>query len=241
MTHALPPSEAIFCFRHCSTWGETNLLTSPPSTEISRTRVAEMNRNFSAGVRKIDSTSGYRLRFMPASWNSYSKSDTTRRPRITTLALCWRAKFMSSPENPITVTLLYSLSTLFAIATRSSSVKNGCLPRLSATATISSSNMPAARRTRSWWPSVIGSKVPGYTALMFIASPFQQLVGHRARAAAAPYHPRRRKRGRPRRFDVDHGACSQARNQRGQHLRQGVRAKRRIEEHHVVRSVVRAP
>jgi zinc protease len=62
--------DLIFCFKHCSTWGATNRPTSPPSTAISRTSVAEINRNSSAGVRNIDSTSGNRLRFIPASWNS---------------------------------------------------------------------------------------------------------------------------------------------------------------------------
>ena len=37
----------------------------------------------------------------------------------------------------------------------------GFLPRLSATATITSSNIPDARRTRSSCPRVMGSKVPG--------------------------------------------------------------------------------
>jgi hypothetical protein len=48
-----------------------------------------------------------------------------------------------------------------AISTRSASGKRGCLDGLSAIARISLSNSVAARRTRSSWPRVIGSKVPG--------------------------------------------------------------------------------
>jgi hypothetical protein len=56
---------------------------------------------------------------------------------------------MSNPENPITVTFLYSRTTVFAISTRSSSAKNGRFARLSATARMTSSNRLAARRPRS--------------------------------------------------------------------------------------------
>ena len=46
-------------------------------------------------------------------------------------------------------------------ATRSASGNAGLLPGLSATPTMISSNRLAARLTRSTWPLVIGSKVPG--------------------------------------------------------------------------------
>jgi len=52
------------------TLGETNLSTSPPRIAISRTKVLLMNWYLSLGVRNTVSTSGIRLRFMPASWNS---------------------------------------------------------------------------------------------------------------------------------------------------------------------------
>ena len=47
--------------------GDTNLCTSPPSKAISRTKVLETNWKPSLGVRKTVSTSGIRVRFMPAS------------------------------------------------------------------------------------------------------------------------------------------------------------------------------
>src|SRR4051794_20451326 len=147
---------------------------------------------------------------------------------------------MSNPENPITVTFLYSPTTLFAISTRSSSVKNGRLERLSATARMTSSNILAARRTRSWWPSVIGSNVPGYTALSVMASPFQQLMSHRARAAVAPELPTRRQRRRRRRFHMNQRVRGQMRAQQRQHLRKIVGAKRRIEKDDVISFIVRA-
>src|SRR5438034_7593399 len=46
-------------------------------------------------------------------------------------------------------------------ATRSSSVNRGCLPTFTATATITRSLKARARRMRSSWPRVIGSKEPG--------------------------------------------------------------------------------
>src|SRR5204862_7091440 len=121
-------------FSRFSTTGSTNFDTSPPSVAISRTSVAEMNMCCSEGVRKMVSKSGSRLRFMPASWNSYSKSDTARRPRSTTRAPCWRPKSISRPEQPTTSTLFMSPSTSRAIATRSSRLKNVRFALLSATA-----------------------------------------------------------------------------------------------------------
>src|SRR3970040_2129412 len=100
----LPELGPTFCFSLASTRGSTNLDTSPPSVAISRTSVAEMNMCCSEGVRNIVSKSGYRLRFIPASWNSYSKSDTARSPRSTTRAPCCRMKSISRPPKPTTCT-----------------------------------------------------------------------------------------------------------------------------------------
>src|SRR5690606_36051754 len=103
---------AAFSARSCaslrssqrSTGGATNCETSPSSSAISRTSVPEMNWYLSVGVRKIVSTSGIRWRFMPAIWNSYSKSVTARRPRTTTSAFCCLTKFTSRPEKLVTST-----------------------------------------------------------------------------------------------------------------------------------------
>src|SRR6266853_2854514 len=131
---------------------------------------------------------------MPAIWNSYSKSDTARRPRRTTCAFCSRTKSISKPRKPSTFTLLYGLSTSRARRTRSSTVKNGFFVWLSAMPTTISSNKAAARLTRSWWPNVIGSNVPGYTALI-IGLPYQKMKMHVPRARALENSPA------PRRFE----------------------------------------
>jgi hypothetical protein len=41
---------------------------------------------------------------MPAIWNSYSKSETARRPRTMTRALFWRTKSFNRPEKLSTCT-----------------------------------------------------------------------------------------------------------------------------------------
>src|SRR5258708_38610030 len=86
--------------------GWTKAEMSPPSTAISRTIVAERKRYLSEGVRKSVSTPGARRRFMPASWNSYSKSDTARSPRRITPASCSRTNSESRPPKPCTATFL---------------------------------------------------------------------------------------------------------------------------------------
>src|SRR5690606_18088686 len=50
------------------------------------------------------------------------------------------------------------------MSTRSLTLKNGFLAWLCATPTTTLSNRVAARRTKSSWPRVSGSNVPGYTA-----------------------------------------------------------------------------
>jgi len=86
---------------------------------------------------------------MPAIWNSYSKSETARRPRRTMRASTECTKSISSEENPMTLTLVTVASTSRAMAMRSAVLNSGRLLSLSAIATITSSNMRAARRTRS--------------------------------------------------------------------------------------------
>ena len=115
----------------------------------------------SAGVRNRVSTSGIRWRFMLAIWNSYSKSDTARRPRSSTPAPTSRTKWASSESNPVTSTCLCPARAWRARSTRSDSGRVGPLDGLAAMPTITFSNSGAARATRSIWPLVIGSKVPG--------------------------------------------------------------------------------
>ena len=71
---------------------------------------------------------------MPAIWNSYSKSDTARRPRRITRAPCACTKSISSDEKPHHLDIRKVASTSRAMSTRSSSVKNGVFAALSATA-----------------------------------------------------------------------------------------------------------
>src|SRR5690606_1030091 len=152
------------CHSACSAWataGGTNAETSPPRREIWRTSEDEMNPYSSAGVRNRVSAWGIRWRFMLASWNSYSKSDTARKPRNSTPAPSSRTKLASSPSNPRTSTFGKAASALRASSTRRARGSAGRLAGLSATPTTSRSNSGEARCTRSTCPFVIGSNVPG--------------------------------------------------------------------------------
>src|SRR6202000_3448790 len=114
----------------CCTAGCTKPEISPPRRPISRTSEEEMKLYCSAGVRNSVSAWGMRCRFMLASWNSYSKSDTARSPRRITPAPVSRTKSASSDANPRTSTFGTSLSARRASAMRSSSVRLGPLPAL---------------------------------------------------------------------------------------------------------------
>src|SRR5207237_7193929 len=170
--------------------------------------------------------------FMPASWNSYSKSDTARRPRSTTRAPCLRTNSVSRPLKPSTCTFFRSPSTSRAMAMRSSSVKYGFFALLSAMARMMESNSGAARRTRSSWPRVSGSNVPGYTALI-IASPFEELVAHLPGARLLEFAPAAAGFTGCRRLDVDTRRSRKARLEALEHRWQRILPERRIEENHV--------
>src|SRR5882724_1066876 len=169
---------------------------------------------------------------MPASWNSYSKSETARSPRSTTRARCSRTKSMSRPLKPSTCTFFTSASTSLAIAMRSSTVKNGRFAVLSAMASTSWSNSVLARRTRSSWPRVSGSNVPGYTALI-IASPLEELVAHLAGARALQLGPALARDGGRVRFDVEPRLVRHSPLEADQHRRERILPERGIEENHV--------
>ena len=57
-----------------------NFLTSPPREIISLTNFEEIIWFSTSDIKKIVSTLSFNFLFMPANWNSYSKSDTARRP-----------------------------------------------------------------------------------------------------------------------------------------------------------------
>src|SRR5436190_5082643 len=176
---------------------------------------------------------------MPASWNSYSKSDTARSPRSTTRAFCSRTKSMSRPLKPSTCRFFTSPSASRAMAMRSSSVKNGRFALLSAMARTSVSKSVLARRTSSSWPRVSGSNVPGYTALI-IASPFEELVAHLAGAGALELLPAPGCVHRCIRFKIDARGGCQAPFDLRQHRRERILPERGIEENHV-EALARAP
>jgi hypothetical protein len=105
-------------------------------------------------------------RFMPTIWNSYSKSETARSPRMITCAPTSAAHWISRFSNgQATISTPASrpigAHSASIIATRSSSVKSGPLSRLMAMPITSRSMRAQARRMMSVCPKVTGSKVPG--------------------------------------------------------------------------------
>ena len=84
----------------CATAGGTKPDTSPPRRAISRTSEDEMKAVLLRRGQEKVSTSGIRWRFMLASWNSYSKSDTARRPRRITPPPRSRTKCASRQSKP---------------------------------------------------------------------------------------------------------------------------------------------
>jgi hypothetical protein len=107
--------------------------------------------------------SGHRCRFMSAIWNSYSKSDTARRPRMMMRTFVLARESTSSPVKSATSTRGSSANTL-RISVDALGMSNRPLfawVRRCATATSTRSQKPSARRTMSSWPRVMGSNEPG--------------------------------------------------------------------------------
>jgi len=112
-------------------------------------------------MTKTDSNSGRSFRFMLASWNSYSKSETARRPRSTVWIPRERAYSTISPSNESTSTR-WSFPTASRMKPlRSATLKSGLFPGLLATATTSRSKRFRPRWMMATWPLVSGSKLPG--------------------------------------------------------------------------------
>ncbi len=129
-------------------------------------QMASMNARLNSDVETVFLTaSGSRRAFIEAIWNSYSKSETARSPRIITLAPTSCVKCISRlrKERTSTSALLVSItpSSSRTIWTRSSIENKGPFPALCATATIRWSTTRVAREMMSMCPKVIGSKVPG--------------------------------------------------------------------------------
>ncbi len=103
-----------------------------------------------------------------------------------------------------------------------------------AIATMTRSNTPAARRTRSWCPLVIGSKVPGYTALRFMwrTDDTRPRPPDRREAPSSRRATPEAVRARAARHRRAHQAQACRRQRRGSG-RQQIRIVRRIEKHDV--------
>ena len=93
----------------------------------------------------------------------------------------------------MTSTFGTSATTVLASSMRFSSGNSGALPGFAAIATTTLSKMRLARRTRSLWPFVNGSKVPGYIARLPMRAPsFVACFDVMAAPRAAPDDSRRR-------------------------------------------------
>jgi hypothetical protein len=112
-------------------------------------------------MRKTVSASSRSFRFIRAIWNSYSKSDTARRPRMIARAPRRAVRSTRSPSNT-TISIWRRCRVASRIIwTRSSSVNSAVFAGLVTTATTSSSKSWRLRSMRSRWPFVSGSNEPG--------------------------------------------------------------------------------
>jgi hypothetical protein len=111
--------------------------------------------------------SGASVRLRWFIWNSYSKSEITRRPLTITVASQRRAKSTTSSRNTSTSTFGTSVNTSRTSSMRVSSGKSGVLCcGLPTTPTTMRSKMAAARVITSMWPLVTGSYEPGQIAVI---------------------------------------------------------------------------
>ncbi len=103
---------------------------------------------------------------MSAIWNSYSKSETARRPRTTQSAPSRSTRSIRRPSNEVMRIRLIPMPVVHSSISsrRSLAVKSGSFEGLATTATISSSKMRRLRSMRSRCPLCMGSNIPGYTA-----------------------------------------------------------------------------
>src|SRR5215471_1302957 len=104
------------------------------------------------------------LRFISAIWNSYSKSDTARRPRTMQSACSRSTRSMTSPSNEVMRRRFIPAVHSSISSSRSLTPNSGSFAGFAPTAMISSSKMRRLRSMRSRWPLWMGSNMPGYTA-----------------------------------------------------------------------------
>ena len=104
-------------------------------------------------------------RFICAICNSFSKSDTARRPRMMAVAPMSRATLTTSSATATMRTLPRCASDSCSISSRSSRLNSGsAFCGLRRVATTTSSKSCPARSTTSTWPLWNGSNEPGKSA-----------------------------------------------------------------------------
>ena len=136
---------------------------------ISRTMLELRKVESASAVRKIVSSWGFSFLLASAIWNSYSKSETARKP-LTIVSTPLLLQYSASSPLKLVISTLSSP----AVASRSSSIRSsvekvGFLPELTSTATMTLPNILDARVIISKCPSVTGSKLPGQMTVLFIA------------------------------------------------------------------------
>lgn len=84
-----------------------NFLISPFNFTISLTNLEEMIWFSISDIKNNVSILLFNFLFIPASWNSYSKSDTARKPLKITFDLYFLHKLVVNEENEITSIFFY--------------------------------------------------------------------------------------------------------------------------------------
>src|SRR5437867_818432 len=164
--------------RRVATSGWRKSVTGPSSRATSL-MILEVRYEYSSlGIKNTVSMVSSSLRFNRAIWNSYSKSEIARNPRITACAPHCLTYCTSSPSNAATSTRARSLVTTRTISTRSVKSNSGCLLGLgAATATMTLSKSRRLRLMMSVWPWVMGSNVPGYTPIFMGSGAHPEATG----------------------------------------------------------------
>ena len=84
-----------------------NFLISPPSEIISLTNFEEIIWFSTSDIKKIVSILSFNFLFMPANWNSYSKSETARKPLNIILDLYLLHKSVVKDLNKMTLIFFF--------------------------------------------------------------------------------------------------------------------------------------
>src|SRR5262245_60447832 len=154
-----------------STISGTMPATDVPKLATSLIRRDEMYVYFSCGIKNTVSTVLRSLRFISAIWNSYSKSDTARRPRTMQSACSRSTRSITSPSNDVMRRRVMPAVHSSISSSRSFTLNSGSFAGFAPTAMISSSKMRRLGSMGSRWPVGMGSNMPGYTAGLPTESP----------------------------------------------------------------------